>query len=217
MTEDPGLSAAPTEAQQDQARATDQNNWYGIVALIAGLIGVGVVAVVFGHLGLRAARDLRATNRGLSLAGAVLGWIEVGAVVVVLFTLGLAAQNRANEAQDVAAAHDAEALYAAMEPVWASTVDQGFTYGSGAGIWIDQQRVFGPSVDNDIFQFGKDAPVDVMTATAAHPSYWHLTYDKEDPYLLTCIEIAYGGGNKSTVYYDNTLGVTYDKTEACTR
>jgi len=217
MTEDRGALATPTETPQGQAPSTDQNNWYGIVALVAGLIGAGVVAVVFGHLGLRAAHDLRATNRKLSLAGTILGWVEVGAVGAALLSFGLAAQNRAEDAQDVAAAHDAAALYAAMQPVWTATVDKGLTFGSGGRIWIDQQRVFGTSVKNDVWQFGKDAPVDVMTATAASPSYWHLAYDTGNPYVLTCIEVGYGDGKKSHVYYDSTLGVTYDKTAGCTR
>jgi hypothetical protein len=49
----------------------------GLVALIASLVGAGLVGIVLGHLGLRAVRRREATNRGLALAGTVLGYASV--------------------------------------------------------------------------------------------------------------------------------------------
>ncbi len=49
----------------------------GLWAFIASLIGAGVVGIVLGHLGLRAVRRREATNRGLALAGTVVGYASV--------------------------------------------------------------------------------------------------------------------------------------------
>lgn len=48
-------------------------NWMGIAALVLGLVGGSVLALILGALGLRAAREGKATNRSLSIAGLVLG------------------------------------------------------------------------------------------------------------------------------------------------
>ena len=52
-------------------------NWMGLAAIITSLVGAGLVGIVLGHLGLRAARRREATNRGLALAGTVLGYASV--------------------------------------------------------------------------------------------------------------------------------------------
>jgi hypothetical protein len=52
------------------------------------LVG-SVLGVVFGHLGLKAVDEGTATNRGLALAGAVVGYIGLGLTVVVTILVGL--------------------------------------------------------------------------------------------------------------------------------
>jgi hypothetical protein len=75
----PGGPTAPDserESAVDEPRGTGKN-WMGLSALVAGLVGAGVVGIVLGHLGLRAVRRHEATNRGLALAGTVLGYASV--------------------------------------------------------------------------------------------------------------------------------------------
>lgn len=56
----------------------------GIVSLVCGLIGLGLVGIVFGHLALRANARGLARNRGLSLAGTIVSYATtiIGALVV---------------------------------------------------------------------------------------------------------------------------------------
>ena len=60
-----------------------QKNWMGIVSLVASLssivTGIGCIAgIVFGHLGLNAAKKGEADNRGLALAGLITGYVFLG-------------------------------------------------------------------------------------------------------------------------------------------
>lgn len=79
-----GSSYDPMPLQVSTAK---DNNWMGIVALITGIIGLSVVAIVFGILGLSAAKKGKATNRGMSIAGIILGaiWIVISAVAIGAF------------------------------------------------------------------------------------------------------------------------------------
>lgn len=67
-------------------------NWLGIAALVLGIVGGSVLALVFAMLGLRAVENGKATNRGLSLAGLVLGsaWgtVVIYAAVSAVLSLG---------------------------------------------------------------------------------------------------------------------------------
>ena len=72
-----------------QVSTAKDNNWMGVVALATGIIGVSVAAIVFGILGLSAAKKGKATNRGMSIAGIILAcvWIVFGIVASVAFIL----------------------------------------------------------------------------------------------------------------------------------
>ena len=64
------------------------NSWMNIVALVTGLLCFGPVAIIFGHLGVRAANRGEADYKGLGIAGLVLGYIGL---VFVLAYFGLIA------------------------------------------------------------------------------------------------------------------------------
>ena len=72
----PGAPASEGPPAVDAPGRTGKN-WMGLAAVIASLVGAGLVGVVLGHLALRAVRRGEATNRGLALAGTVLGYASV--------------------------------------------------------------------------------------------------------------------------------------------
>lgn len=68
----------------------DEKNWMGIVALVSSIAAFvvvpflgSVVGVIFGHLGLSAAKRGEASNRGLALAGTIVGYVGIGLSVLV--------------------------------------------------------------------------------------------------------------------------------------
>lgn len=65
---------SPARADAASVPAPDTSrNWLGIASLVLGIVGGSVLALVFALFGLRAVREGKATNRGLSLAGLALG------------------------------------------------------------------------------------------------------------------------------------------------
>lgn len=58
-------------------------NWMGIVALVLGIAGGGILAFVFGGLGIRAANRGEATNKGMARAGIIVAaaWLALGGVL----------------------------------------------------------------------------------------------------------------------------------------
>lgn len=73
-----GYAAVPTYG----ADPTAAKNWMNIVALIASIstpfTGVGaILGIVFGHLGLGAVKRGEANNRGMGLAGLIIGYVLV--------------------------------------------------------------------------------------------------------------------------------------------
>lgn len=70
-------------------------NPLAITAFVLGLLGLGLLSVVFGHVALGQIRRTGESGAGLAVAGLVLGYLElVGAMVfiaLVLLGLGTAA------------------------------------------------------------------------------------------------------------------------------
>lgn len=73
----------PLEGQLDTSR-----NWMGIVALVSGIVGFVIAAIVFGILGLSAAKNRKATNRGTAKLGIILAcvWavVQIGVIVALV-------------------------------------------------------------------------------------------------------------------------------------
>ncbi len=69
-----------------------QKDWMGVTALVLSLATLltGVTwigGIIFGHLGLAAAKRGEASNRSMALAGALIGWVFGG--LAILAVLGL--------------------------------------------------------------------------------------------------------------------------------
>ena len=84
-----GSSYDPMPLQVSTAK---DNNWMGVVALITGIVGISLVAIIFGILGLSAVKKGKATNKGMSIAGIILGgvWIVLGIVLAVVALMAIA-------------------------------------------------------------------------------------------------------------------------------
>ena len=83
----PPFQAMPVPVQGQNGGSA--NNWMGTVGLVLSLVCFGLVGLIFGILGLRAAKNGTASNRGMSVAAIVLGGLSTLAVMVVA-VLGLA-------------------------------------------------------------------------------------------------------------------------------
>lgn len=68
------------------AASSTSKNWMGLTSMILGIIGGGLLAIIFGVMGIRAANRGEATNKGQAVAGIVLtgAWFVVGIIVAVI-------------------------------------------------------------------------------------------------------------------------------------
>ena len=83
-----GYAAAPPAygAASNPAAAKNWMNTTALILSLASLItGVTAIAgIVFGHLGLAAAKRGEATNRGVGLAGLIIGYVLVGLGILAI-------------------------------------------------------------------------------------------------------------------------------------
>ncbi len=73
-----------------------EKNWQGSISLILAVIGLGMVGLFFGILGLKSAKAGRANNRGMALAGTILGglsFVAIPILVVLSLTTNLLAPS----------------------------------------------------------------------------------------------------------------------------
>ncbi len=84
-------SSEPPDGDVPSGPGSSRRNWLGLVAFILSLLGGGLIAIVLGHLGLRAVARGKATNRGIAFAGTVLGYVGVVVLTAALFASGVLA------------------------------------------------------------------------------------------------------------------------------
>lgn len=72
-----------TQANNSPART----NGLSIASLVTGVLGLSLIAVIFGHIALNQINRTHEEGRGLAIAGLVLGYVGIAAWVVfwVLF------------------------------------------------------------------------------------------------------------------------------------
>lgn len=78
----------PTATPQNGA-ANTQSDWMGITSLVlslatfvTGITWIG--GIILGHMGLAAVKRGEASNRGVALAGTVIGWAFAGLTVLAI-------------------------------------------------------------------------------------------------------------------------------------
>lgn len=75
---------APGYPQQYYPPARPMKTWMNVTSLVTALVGIGLAAVIFGHLGVRAANRGEAEYKGLGIAGLILGYIGIVGTIVYL-------------------------------------------------------------------------------------------------------------------------------------
>lgn len=185
----------PTAMPADTSPATDKN-WLGITALVTALVGMSLLAVIFGALGLRAAKAGRATNRGMALAGVILGAIGLAAAAAIAAVLIAGSMTAGRAATDEAAAEDAAALVS-LAPSYmppGSQVTFGYRYGPNAYV-----AVIG--LDSEVVLPGSLTPGSgPLVSTSLN------TQDTTD----YCLWISYSGGTHRSVAYTTYGGASWD-------
>jgi len=76
------------------AAVSTEKDWMGITALVLSLATLltgftWIGGIIFGHLGLAAARRGEASNRGMALAGTIIGWVFGGLTILAIVGLVL--------------------------------------------------------------------------------------------------------------------------------
>lgn len=71
------------------ASVSTEKDWMGITALVLSLASLltgftWIGGIIFGHMGLAAARRGEASNRGLALAGTIIGWVFGGLAILAI-------------------------------------------------------------------------------------------------------------------------------------
>jgi peptidyl-prolyl cis-trans isomerase B (cyclophilin B) len=73
------MSATPVPAA-----AAPKTNTLSIIALIAGILGFNLVAVIIGHIALGQIKRTGEGGRVLAIVGLVLGYIGIVAIIIVI-------------------------------------------------------------------------------------------------------------------------------------
>ncbi|WP_062299526.1 DUF4190 domain-containing protein [Demequina maris] len=86
--------AQPGYAQQPQ-RPPGQSGaktWMNITSFVTSILGLGLVGVIFGHLGVSASNKGEADLKGLGIAGLILGYVQIviGIIVLIAVIVGIA-------------------------------------------------------------------------------------------------------------------------------
>lgn len=193
----PPVVPPPAPASDTSQPAHQDQNWFGIVALVTGLIGMNLVAIVFGALGLRAVRAGRATNKGMALAGTILGALGLVAIAGVVAFVALSADNSAKAEQDQAALVDVQAIYQGVQ----------------GGVAVPDNETLGQFNDLYVRADGRNyvvdgipiAPQTVKAGTSVEP-HAGLYFETPSGGPVTCVALLYEGGAQSQVAYRPDTG-----------
>jgi len=80
--------SAPSQAPAGyQPYAAAPTNGLAITALVTGILGLGLLPVIFGHIALsQIKRNPMQTGKGMAIAGLILGYLVIAAGVIVFAT-----------------------------------------------------------------------------------------------------------------------------------
>jgi hypothetical protein len=68
-----------------------RTNGLSIAALVTGIIGASVLAIIFGHIALSQIKTRNEGGRGMAIAGLVLGYVFLGITMIWIIIIAAAA------------------------------------------------------------------------------------------------------------------------------
>ncbi|WP_156155772.1 DUF4190 domain-containing protein [Demequina phytophila] len=83
----PGYAAAPPPpAYQRPPGQAGAKTWMNITSFVTSILGLGLVGVIFGHLGVSASNRGEAELKGLGIAGLIIGYLQIvlGIIAIVI-------------------------------------------------------------------------------------------------------------------------------------
>lgn len=84
-------------APRPMYNAPTKTNGFAVTAMVLGIVGVSLLAVIFGHVSLgQIKRNPNESGRGMALAGVILGYVGMALYVILI----IAAVSVANDLQD---------------------------------------------------------------------------------------------------------------------
>lgn len=91
MTTDP----TPTPGAPQYYAPQRPTSGLAITALVLGIVGGAILAVIFGHVALNDIKRTGKEGKGMAIAGLVLGYIETAfwVLIIGLFVIGAAAST----------------------------------------------------------------------------------------------------------------------------
>jgi hypothetical protein len=172
---------APQVAYPPEPVASTERNWLGIVSLVAPFVGLGIVGIVCGHLGQSAARQGRANNRGVALAGTIVSYASVAFGLLLLVAVGIPLLlNETAQSTDDAAMRDLETVAAVVAEDY-----------RGTSRWPVVELAGGT------YMIGETAVASTVNASDVAL----VTYPDSSQF---CVELGYDGGR--AISYDSVWG-----------
>ncbi|WP_062287616.1 DUF4190 domain-containing protein [Demequina phytophila] len=84
----PGYAAPPAPSAGYGGYAPrPAKTWMNITSLVTSLVGLGLLGVIFGHLGVAAAKRGEADYKGMGIAGLIIGYIGIVATIIYVIAI----------------------------------------------------------------------------------------------------------------------------------
>ncbi|MCG7284382.1 DUF4190 domain-containing protein [Cellulomonas sp. ACRRI] len=153
-----GYPQAPYSPNQYQA--APRTDGVSIAALVTGILGTGVVALVLGIIGLRRTKKNGTQGRGFAIAGVVLGGLGVLSWIVVGVLIGTAVVAHNNEMADLRSSCESGDMQACDDLFYAApSGSDDEEFGDTCGGRTDGSTLC-TSVDPTRWAYGDDAELD---------------------------------------------------------
>lgn len=160
-----GYPQAPYSPNQYQA--APRTDGVSIAALVTGIVGTGVVAIVLGVLGLRRTKKNGTQGRGLAIAGIVLGGLGVLSWIVLGVTIGAAVVSHNNHLSSLRSSCESGDMEACDDLYFdSSSGSEDEEFGNTCGGRTDGSTLCS-SIDPDRWTYGDDAELDALWDSCA--------------------------------------------------